>query len=128
MTSESEIEALARRFFDCAEAGDIDGLVACYSADARIWHNTDEAEQSPAENAETLKGFVQRISNRRYAVRRLHVFPGGFVQQHVLEGVRQDGAPVALPACIVCTVSDGKITRLDEYFDSARVATFLKLA
>jgi ketosteroid isomerase-like protein len=128
LTSESEIEALARRFFDCAETGDIDGLIACYAADARIWHNTDEVEQTPAENAATLKGFVKRIANRQYVQRRLHAFPGGFVQQHVLKGVRQDGVAVELPACIVCTVSGGRITRLDEYFDSARVATFISPA
>jgi ketosteroid isomerase-like protein len=57
------------------------------------------------------------------------VFPGGFVQQHVLRGTRKhDGERLALPACIVCAVKDGKITRLDEYFDSARVAEFRKFA
>jgi ketosteroid isomerase-like protein len=51
------------------------------------------------------------------------------VQQHVLRGTRAlDGVRVALPACIVCAVKDGKITRLDEYFDSARVAEFRKSA
>jgi hypothetical protein len=43
----------------------------------------------------------------------------------VLEGVRRDGARVALEACIVCQVRDGRITRLDEYFDSAAVAKFV---
>jgi ketosteroid isomerase-like protein len=28
---------------------------------------------------------------------------------------------VELPACIVCSVADGTITRLDEYFDAAQV-------
>ena len=54
---------------------------------------------------------------------------GGFVQQHVLRGTRKhDGARLALPAYVVCAVKDGKITRLDEYFDSARVADFRKYA
>lgn len=126
MTDEPDIEALAKRFFDCVEAGDIEGLVACYAPGARIWHNTDGQEQTPAENAATLRGFVQRISNRRYTERLLHAFAGGFVQQHRLTGVRGDGVPVALSACIVCTVSGGKITRLDEYFNSAQVAEFRK--
>ena len=128
MSSPAEIEALAKRFFDCVEAGDIDGLVACYAPDAKIWHNTDELEQSPSDNAATLKGFVARIAERRYTQRRVHAFPGGFVHQHVLTGVRGDGAALALPACIVCAVENGKITRLDEYFDSARVAEFRKFA
>lgn len=127
--TDDEMRALAKRFFDCVEAGDVDGLVACYAPDARIWHNTDRLEQTPAENEATLKGMVKRISDRVYAHRRLQVFPGGFVQQHVLQGTRiHDGVRVELPACIVCEVKDGRITRLDEYFDSATVAEFRKFA
>jgi ketosteroid isomerase-like protein len=128
MSQESEIRALAKRFFDAVENGDIDTLRGCYARDARIWHNTDDQEQRPEDNVETLKGFVQRISNRVYAGRRLSVFDGGFVQQHELRGVRADGVSVRLTACIVCAVADGLITRLDEYFDSAQVAEFRKAA
>jgi ketosteroid isomerase-like protein len=128
MTDEA-MRALAKRFFDCVEAGDVDGLVACYAPDARIWHNTDRLEQTAAENEATLKGMVKRIHDREYADRRLQVFPGGFVQQHVLKGTRaHDGERLELPACIVCEVKDGRITRLDEYFDSAAVAQFRKFA
>ena len=128
MTAESEMRALAKRFFDSVEAGDIDTLYDCYAPDAKIWHNTDEQEQSRDDTAQTLRGFAKRISNRVYAKRRLQVFDGGFVHQHELQGVRADGVELALPACIVCLVTDGKITRLDEYFDSARVAEFRKFA
>lgn len=120
--------ALAKRFFDAVEAGDVDTLRACYADDARIWHNTDRLEQGPDENADTLRGFVSRIADRVYSARQLNVFPGGFVQRHVLQGTRADGVRLELPACIVCAVSDGKITRLDEYFDSAQVAEFRKSA
>ncbi len=123
------IRALAKRFFDCVEAGDIKGLIACYAPDAKIWHNTDRLEQGPADNEKTLSGMVKRIADRVYADRRVEVFASGFVQQHVLQGTRiQDGVRVELPACIVCAVSDGRITRLDEYFDSAGVAEFRKYA
>ena len=37
-------------------------------------------------------------------------------------------ATVRLPCAIICQVEDGKITRLDEYFDSAHVAEFRKFA
>ncbi len=128
MTSHADIRALAKRFFDSVETGDIDTLVACYAPDARIWHNTDGAEQTPAENARTLQGFVRAIAHRRYINRRLDVFDGGFVHRHDLEAVGADSVPRRLPACIVCQVTDGKITRLDEYFDSAQVAELVKSA
>lgn len=127
MSELDDIRALAKRFFDCVEAGDIDGLVACYAPDAKIWHNTDRLEQGPEDNRKTLAGMATRILDRVYADRRLEVFPGGFVQQHVLQGTRKhDGVRLELPACIVCAVKDGKVTRLDEYFDSATVAEFRK--
>jgi ketosteroid isomerase-like protein len=124
MSSEPEIRALARRFFDAVERGDIDTVFATYSPGARIWHNTDGVEQTRDDNAATLNGFVRRISNRVYDDRRLSVFEGGFVHQHKLRGTRPDGVAVSLDACIVCAVEDGRITRLDEYFDSAQVAAF----
>ena len=68
---------------------------------------------------------MRYFTDRIYDDRRLDVFAGGFVQQHVLRATRvRDGAKVALAACLVCRVHDGKITRLDEYFDSAAVAAF----
>jgi ketosteroid isomerase-like protein len=47
-------------------------------------------------------------------------------QQHVLRGTnRASGEPVALHACVVVQVGDdGRITRLDEYIDSAEAAIF----
>ncbi|MFN9928068.1 MAG: nuclear transport factor 2 family protein [Phenylobacterium sp.] len=127
--SDDAMRALAKRFFDFVEAGDVDGLVSCYAPDARIWHNTDGLEQSPEDHRKTLQGMTQRIIDRVYDNRRLQVFPTGFVHQHVLRGTRKhDGVRLALDACIVCQVVDGKITRLDEYFDSAQVAEFRKFA
>jgi ketosteroid isomerase-like protein len=129
MPDDAAMRDLAKRFFDCVEAGDIEGLVACYAPDAKIWHNTDRQEQGPEDNRKTLAAMVTRIVDRVYADRRVEVFPSGFVQQHVLQGVRKhDNVRVELPACIVCSVKDGKITRLDEYFDSAGVAEFREFA
>jgi ketosteroid isomerase-like protein len=124
MTSEADIDVLARRFFDAAEAGDIETLRGCHAPNAIIWHNTDDLEQSRDENARTLEAFVQRIGDRVYAGRRLHVFNGGFVKQHELRGKRADGVADRLTACVICAVDEGRITRLDEYFDSAQVAAF----
>ena len=126
-TNTAAMQALAKRFFDAVEQGDIATLRACYADDAAIWHNTDNLEQTPDDNAATLAGFVERIPTRRYTERRLRVFDGGFAQQHVLVGTRKDGVEVRLPACLVCEVTDGKIRRLDEYLDSAHVAEFRKV-
>ena len=127
--SPAAIADLARRFFDAIEAGDIATMRASFADNAQIWHNTDELVVTPDQTAQTLTGMVQRIKQIAYTDRRLTAFPGGFVQQHVLTGRRiHDDEPVRLPCAIVCRVDNGLITRLDEYFDSAHVATFRKFA
>lgn len=129
MGSEDGIAAMATRFFDAIEAGDIETMRDTFTPDAIIWHNTDEAIVTRDQTAQTLTAMVARIRDRKYADRRLTVFPGGFVQQHVLTGKRvHDDGEVRLPCAIICKVEGGKITRLDEYFDSAHVAEFRKFA
>lgn len=129
MAEQDDIRAMATRFFDAIEAGDIAAMLSSFTPDAEIWHNSDEAIVTPAQTAQTLTGMVARIKDREYADRQLTAFPGGFVQQHVLKGRRvHDDVEVRLPCAIICKVENGKITRLDEYFDSAHVAEFRKFA
>lgn len=129
MAEENDIRDMARRFFDAIEAGDIETMRNSFAPEAEIWHNTDELIVTRDQTAQTLTGMVARIKDRKYADRQLTVFPGGFVQQHVLTGVRvHDDVAVRLPCAIICTVENGRITRLDEYFDSAHVAEFRKFA
>lgn len=124
--NEAETRALAKRFFDSIEAGDIETVKDCYTDDAVIWHNFDRAEQSRADNIATLTGMVGRLSDREYGERRVIVFDGGFVQQHVLSATRKDGQRLSMPGILVCQVRDGRICRIDEYLDSADVAEFRK--
>jgi ketosteroid isomerase-like protein len=122
--SQAEIGALAKRFFDAIETGDVDAVATCYADEVEIWHNTDGLVQGKADNLAALKGLVANYADRRYGERRLDVFDGGFAQQHTLSAIRADGKAVSLPAALICRVKDGRITRLDEYFDSAHVAAF----
>jgi ketosteroid isomerase-like protein len=124
MTDLDAIRALATRLFDAIEHGDVEGVAGCYAPELVVWHNFDDLEQPRADNLKTLAGMIERISTRRYENRRLDVFDGGFVQQHVLTGVRKDGVRVRMPGVLVGRVRDGKIARLDEYLDSAHVAAF----
>ena len=122
---EMAMRALAKRFFDAVEAGDIETVGAIYAPGAVIWHNTDGLETSRDANLETLRSFARLIGERSYTNRRVQVSQSGFTQQHVLTGVRRDGAKVSLAACIVCEVYNGRILRLDEYFDSAALTAFV---
>ena len=115
---------LAQRFFDAIEAGDVDTVMEIYHPDVVIWHNYDgldrrETGDSREDNLKVLAGLPDRIRGARYDVWYREATSTGFVQQHVLRGIMPNGEPIELPACIVCRVEAGRITRLDEYFDPA---------
>ena len=76
----------------------------------------------PKKILRALKSFIRNVPERHYTRRRLEVFEGGFVEQHLLKAKLPGGKEVSLSACIVCKVREGHITRLDEYFDSAALA------
>ena len=117
----SETLELADRFFAAIPKGDIETVRAIYAPDARIWHNHDQATQSVEQNLQVLAWVVKNIAGLRYEEIRRHATPTGFVQQHVLRGHAPNGTPLEVPACIVCAVAGGRITRLDEYLDSAQL-------
>ncbi|MEQ1866437.1 MAG: nuclear transport factor 2 family protein [Micropepsaceae bacterium] len=112
---------LAARFVDAIERADIDQIRAIYAPDARIWHNFDGKEQTVEENLKVLRWMARNLTDRHYRIQRRVEIPGGFVQQHVLEGKTVRG-PFSMPACLVVLVEDGRITRLEEYLDSAHAA------
>lgn len=123
----SDALEIAERFFRAIEAGDVAAIRAIYAPDAVIWHNNDSREQTVDENMRVLGWVSRNLKNRHYRVTRRVAIPGGFLQQHVLEAETANG-PFAMPACIVVEIRDGRISRLDEYLDSAQTAALTQLA
>jgi uncharacterized protein len=126
-TSAQESLEVADRLFKSIERGDVAAIRnTVYAPNAKIWHNNDGKTQTVEENLAVLKWVVENIGEISYSDTRLQATETGFVQQHVLRGrLKLSGKSFELPACIVCTVEDGRITRLDEYLDSAHTAALL---
>jgi ketosteroid isomerase-like protein len=120
--TDDETLALADRLFRDIEAGDLDDLREIYHPDIVVWANYDDREHDLDGSMRLLGWLCAKLGDRRYDVRRRDVVPGGFVQEHVLRGIAPDGSPVAMPACIIATVADGRITRMHEYLDPMGVA------
>jgi len=118
----ADVEAVAARFFAAIEAGDTEAIQSIYAPDAVVWHNTDEVEQGVGQNLIVLRWVIDNVKGWHYEDVRRTSFEGGFVQQHVGKGSAPNGTAVAMPACIVGRVEDGRVTRIDEYLDSAGVA------
>ena len=120
--SQSESLEVADKLFNAILRADLEGVRAIYAPNAQIWHNHDGVTQDVNQNLAVLGWVVKNIQGLRYEEIRRQATPTGFVQQHVLRGTAPNGKSLELPACIVCVVSGGRITRLDEYLDSAQLA------
>lgn len=108
---------LARHFIDCIESGDLDAARACFHDDAGIWHNYDGVTQSVDQNMAVAASIIGKTKSRKYDYKRLVEIDGGYLQQHTLRVVTQDGKELAAEAIAVVVVEDGKIKRIEEYLD-----------
>lgn len=126
----SDPAASVARLIAAIEAGDVDAARAAYHPDARIWHNDDQREQTVDENLAVLGWMGRHLPGLRYTEVRRHVAGDRCIEQHVLEVPMPDrDEPLRIPACLVVAVGeDGRITRLEEYLDSAHVAPLHEVA
>lgn len=125
MRKDSETLALCDRFFDAIERGDYDIVEACYAPECMVWHSHDCLYQPRADNLAMLKAGMATHAKMEYADRRVHVFEGGFVQQHRLYLTRANGFVGKMDVCFIGFVRDGRISRAYEYFDTGKREEFL---
>jgi ketosteroid isomerase-like protein len=123
-TSPADVSlALAERLAAAIEANDLDALRNdIYTPDVVVWHNDDQHEQRVDENLKVLNWLHRKVGNKRYEEVVRHATPAGYVEQHVLRGTAPDGTAFDIHACLVVTVSGGRIARIDEYLDSRAAA------
>jgi ketosteroid isomerase-like protein len=114
--------AVADRFLGALESGDVEEVLSCYAADARIWHNFDQREMTPGESIRSFPEYFQSFPTRKYLnVRRHHLPRYGLVQQHTLRLVRADGRDFDWPGCIIFMITGSKIDLLEEYVDMSSI-------
>ena len=53
------------------------------------------------------------------------MLPDGFLQQHILRGTAPDGTALEVPAILRIYCTDGTIRRIEEYLDTAQVASLM---
>jgi len=114
---------LADRLFAAIAANDLDALRNdIYAPDVVVWHNNDNHEQLVDENLKVLNWLSRKVTDRRYDEVKRQATETGFVEQHVLRGTAPNGNELEVPACLVVTVRGDRISRIDEYIDSAALA------
>jgi ketosteroid isomerase-like protein len=113
------MRSLAYRLVEAGQTSDLESLAGIFHDDAVIWHNTDNLTITMAENAAPCVKLFGKIQQLRYEDLEVLPFAGGYVQHHRMVGESVDGQPFDLAACAIMYVRDGKIARIEEYFDSA---------
>jgi uncharacterized protein len=122
MTNENEMNALADRMARAYERNDAEAIAACYTPDARIWHNIDGAEQTVQDQMGASRWLNEKLTNLKQEIISRHFFEGGYVQRYVVHGsLVNGGGAFHMPLCLIAIVRDGRVARLDEYLDSAHL-------
>jgi len=119
LSDERVVNVVADKVARLVADGDLDGLRAVYTADARIWHNTDDKDKTVDESLEFLAGLLSVTSRRWYADVRLTPTPAGYIDQHYMCAALTTGEEVRVPICMVVTLEGEHIKRLEEYIESA---------
>jgi hypothetical protein len=119
-------EKLATKLHEAIAANDHDMLRSeVYSPDVRVWHNNDRRAQDLETNLRVLGWLHKNLLDKSYDEMRRMPTPSGFVEQHVLRGTTKSGEVIDVPACLVVTVTGGRISLIEEYLDSAHVAALM---
>jgi ketosteroid isomerase-like protein len=111
---------LANALFDAIEAGDTAKFQSLYAADAVVVDTTRKSQMSIAKEAEFVGQMHDLFKSFKYAQRRYSNTADGAVLQHTLTGQTADGQAVSLPIIIRMYVADGRIRRMEEYYDGKR--------
>ncbi len=131
--AETVVDA-ANRLFTAIEHSDVAAVDAMWSDDIAVWrvgsrrgpYTTDDK----ARAMRVIEWFIGATTQRRYEILDRQLFDDGsaqgFVQQHVLHATGRAGQSISLRVCIVIRVgTDGRIERIEEYFDPAGIAPLL---
>ncbi|MFM7271626.1 MAG: nuclear transport factor 2 family protein [Actinomycetes bacterium] len=120
-------EDFAHRFITATARGDLEAVATMYAPDAVIAINVMPRELGAEAGLAVLAELHRRATSVRYEVLEVIPTEHGYVQRHVLHVVvpasgDQAERALAVPACLVVRLEGERITRLDEYLDSAQVA------
>lgn len=119
------IEEIARRLFDGIEAGDTDTLLGLYADNAILWTNVSQRTVDARQLAKMLPVIIRKIPERRYVNRRITLMEEGFIHRHTIRATHPGGGTASVECCAIVKLSEGKVTRIDEYFDSHQIRSVM---
>ncbi|WP_068073457.1 nuclear transport factor 2 family protein [Novosphingobium lentum] len=123
-TDVARIDAIADRFAAAIAGGDMATLDRLFTPDFQVWYNFTDATLDRAQALAFFGSYFTSVQVHFRDVRRLPT-PAGWVQQHRVDAAGPDGFRLSgLPALIVFTLDGDRISRIEEYIDSAQTPGF----
>jgi ketosteroid isomerase-like protein len=128
-----DLKKVAQQFFSAYDAHDVDGMTALFTADARGWY-VPYGKQSVAPVLGGIdaiwRAFPQAVKGFRVEVVDMLLAEGNTIVAEALVGgplprpdplgISKDGQPVMIPHVFILRfATDGKISRVDAYWDNA---------
>ena len=117
--------ALAVAFLDAIEACDWARLHDLCAPDLVIWHNVDLQDKPFFPYLPHLAAVRGAASGWRYAETGYGESGDRFFRQSLLTATSRTGAGIEVGTCIIGTVKDGRIVRIDEYYHADHIAPLL---
>jgi ketosteroid isomerase-like protein len=100
------------------ETGQVDELAPLLAEDAVVWHNSDRLMLTKDQALPRIGGAARLADSVHVEIVAMLESPDSFVEQIVLRGrMRLNGSPLELHNCLVVSLRDGLVTRIDEYVD-----------
>ena len=121
--------AIAEQLIAAINAEDIDTMRKLYADDAKIWHDFDRKEQDPETNVQSLLVLRKAIPDVQWVTTRIEPLPNGFLLTYELTMTfNKDSSgekEMRIPACVIGTVDNERIVRLEEWVNSAPMMKYL---
>jgi len=125
MTDARSSAAVAERLTQAIAANDAEALADLYAPDSVVWHNTDRVERK-LEDVQALVRAIRDVARCAVAVSATMITERGFVQTQENSYTFRDGTSTRFHAALVVELDDNaRITRLEEYLDSAGLAPLI---
>ncbi len=120
------LERLTQDFFAAITRRDWSDALERVHPDGRAMQNISGEEVDARTLLTSMRGLVESLKSFSYENPRRILGEHAVVEQHDVRMTREDGREIVLDICILLHFDeDGKITRIDEYLDSAQIAAFL---
>ncbi|MET0901851.1 MAG: nuclear transport factor 2 family protein [Acidimicrobiales bacterium] len=118
---------IADRFFAAIERGDLATVDSLYAEDVVVWNSVLMRPMDKARSLAVLDWIMAPDVNREYEVHERIIDGDRLAQRHTLRVTVPGHDVIEMPVSLFITITDGRITAIDEYVDSKATDRLVEL-